>query len=322
MTQPVEYCFPPVPEGAVPYWRIALRGCSQLCFQTNELTALFFIAGVLVASPLAAAYLVVAALVTPLCGKLLGEKRAMLETGFYGLNPCLIALAFPFFYQTSWTNGAMWLVLLVIVLSTILLTRFCLALVPFPTMVVPFLITMWILNALAPHWEFLHPVEFGPSTQTPVHFAKAIFTGLGEGIFCVNVWSGILYLIGVVLSHWRHAFLAFCGSAIGASVALFHHAAGSDIDVGLYGFNGVLVAVSVFVFCGGSLRLSLFGAVLSTVLMTAMTPVLGANTLSAPFVLGTWIMMLLGWLELHWFNLPPEPAVPAEGEPTPADHPV
>lgn len=317
MTQPVDYLFPPVPDGTVPYWRVALRGCSQLCFQTNELTALFFFAGVLVVSPLTAAYLFVAALLTPLCGQLLGEKKSILETGFYGLNPCLIALALPFFYHTSWTAWPIWLVLIVIIVCTIMLTRLCVAWVPFPTMVVPFLITMWILNALAPQLEFLQPVKFGPSTATAVHPAKAVLTGLGEALFCVNVWTGLLYLTGILLSNWRHACLAFCGSAIGAAVASFHYAAGSDIDVGLYGFNGVLITVSVFLFCGGSLRLSLFGAVLATMLMTVLAPILGIGTLSAPFVLGTWIIMVLGWIERTWFNLPPDPSVASEVEPEP-----
>ena len=49
MKPPVDYIFPPVTTGLVPYWRLVLRGCSQLCFQSNELTGLFFLAAVLVA---------------------------------------------------------------------------------------------------------------------------------------------------------------------------------------------------------------------------------------------------------------------------------
>ena len=62
MKQPVDILFPPVAPDAVPYWRLVLRGCSQLCFQTNELTGLFFLAAVAVHSPIAAAYFLLAGL--------------------------------------------------------------------------------------------------------------------------------------------------------------------------------------------------------------------------------------------------------------------
>jgi urea transporter len=50
MKQPVDMVFPPVETGRVPFWRLALRGVSQTCFQSNELTGLFFLAAVLAAS--------------------------------------------------------------------------------------------------------------------------------------------------------------------------------------------------------------------------------------------------------------------------------
>ena len=41
MKDPVDYIFPRVTNGPLPYWRMVLRGCSQLCFQSNELTGFF-----------------------------------------------------------------------------------------------------------------------------------------------------------------------------------------------------------------------------------------------------------------------------------------
>ena len=79
-------------------------------------------------------------------------------------------------------------------------------------------------------------------------------------------------------------------------------AAGANL--GLYGFNGVLTAVSVFMFCGGKLRLSILGALLATILTPAVAG-FGVQTLSAPFVFTTWLMIGLGWIEDHWFALPP-----------------
>jgi urea transporter len=306
----VEWLFPPVEDGAVPYWRLSLRGISQLCFQTNELTALFFIAGVLIVSPLAAAYMIVAAAIAPLGGILLKEKRPVLEMGLYGFNPCLMGLSIPFFTETSWTNWPMWGFLIGTTLSTIIITKLCVKFVPFPTMAVPFLLTFWGARALLPELSFVQPIVFGPSSAAPVQLASAIFTGLGEAIFTVSILSGVLYLVGVLLSSWRHALMAFLGAVIGMLVAVYHHAFGSDINIGFYGFNGVLTAVSVFVFCGGQIRLSILGAIVATMLMDVV-PLFGLTTLSAPFVLSTWAMMALGWIQKTFIDEQPASGQPA-----------
>ena len=82
MKAPVDAIFPPVEAGQVPYWRLVLRGCSQLCFQTNELTGLFFLTAVLVASPIAAAYMLVAAIIAPGGRMLLGKRDRSSKRAF------------------------------------------------------------------------------------------------------------------------------------------------------------------------------------------------------------------------------------------------
>src|SRR6516165_5606672 len=318
MKAPVDAIFPPVEAGQVPYWRLVLRGCSQLCFQTNELTGLFFLTAVLIASPIAAAYMLVAAIIAPGGRMLLGQKGRVLETGLPGLNPCLIALSLPAFFHTAWTDVAMWVVLVVAVASTIVLTRLAVAFLPFPILVVPFLITFWALAALAPKLGVLQPIVFGPAEHTALQPFKAVLSGLGEAIFCANIWSGLLFLVGVLLSDWRHGLLAFAGAVIGTVVSYYHRAVvdPASINLGLYGFNGVLTAVSVFVFCGGKLRLAILGAILATMLMPAIVD-FGVIALSWPFVLTTWLMLGLGWVEDNWFDPPPAPASPASAAPEP-----
>jgi hypothetical protein len=64
--------------------------------------------------------------------------------------------------------------------------------------------------------------------------------------------------------------------------------------------------VSVFVFCGGKLRLAILGALPATILMRIAD--FGVQTLSAPFVFTTWLMLGLGWVEDNWFDVEPERA--------------
>src|SRR5690606_38684922 len=173
MREPVDYIFPPVTSGAVPFWRLVLRGCSQLCFQSNELTGAFFFVAALVASPIAFVYLLIAGIMAPAGRMMMGEREQVLATGLPGLNPCLIALALPAFFQTGWTNAGMWIVLFVCVAITIVLVRLCVAVLPFPRLALPFLLVFWALCAAAPELG-LWPVAFAASAATTFHALRPV----------------------------------------------------------------------------------------------------------------------------------------------------
>lgn len=302
MKPPVDYVFPPVTSGQLPYWRMVLRGISQMCFQSNELTGLFFLAAVLVASPISAAYLLVGGAMAPGGRMLLGERGPVLATGLPGLNPCLIALALPAFFETGWTNLGMWAVLVVCVAITIVLVRVCVATLPVPTLAFPFLIVFWALSALAPHLDVVRPISFASTAGATFEPIEAVLLSLGQALFSPAVLSGMLFATGVLLSNWRHGLLAIFGATIGTVVSYYYRDVDpGSADLGLYGFNGVLTAVAVFVVCGGKLRLSILGALIATMLMPAIAD-LGVQTLSAPFVFTTWLMLALGWIEDKWFD--------------------
>ena len=308
MKPPVDYLFPPVDPDAVPYWRLVLRGCSQLCFQTNELTGLFFLAAILVASPITAAYMLVAGIIAPGARMLLGHRGAILSTGLPGLNPSLIAISLPAFYETGWTNFGMWGVLLVCVVLTVVLVRVFLILLPFPILVLPFLLIFWGLWALEPYLDVLQPAAFSLNKTATFHPLGSIVTSLGEALFSPTLLSGILFFCGVLVSNVRHAIIALLGATIGSLVSYYYRDADpASVNIGLYGFNGVLAAVSAYVICGGKLRLAILGALVATILLPAIGS-LGVQSLSAPFALATWLLLILGWIDRRWFAVPAEDA--------------
>jgi urea transporter len=314
MKPPVDYVFPPVPAGSLPYWRRTLRGCSQLCFQSNELTGLFFLAAVLVTSPISAAYMLVAAALAPAGRMLLGDRGPVLETGLAGLNPCLIALSLPAFFQTGWTNFGMWGVLLVCVALAIVMVRVFIAIQPFPILVLPFLIIFWGLWVVEPHVGVLEPGGLGIVGGSKFEPIAAVLRSLGAAAFVPTVLTGLLFLCGILLSNWRHAVIALIGAAIGTMVSYYYnHVDTGSADLGEYGFNGVLAAVSVYLMCGEKLRLAILGALLATILTPAVAA-LGVPALGAPFVLATWLLLALGWVEVRWFGVAEGAQMPGEPE--------
>ena len=301
MTQLVDSILPQAIPGKLPYWRLVLRGCSQLCFQTNELTGLLFLAAVLVTSPLAAAYMFVAAVMAPGGRMLLGQKQT-LETGLPGINPCLIAISLPAFYHTGWDNFGMWGVLLCCVVAAIVLVRILVVVLPFPITALPFVTIFWILSALSPYLDVLRPVEFAAMQTADFHPVTAVVLSLGQALFSPTVLSGSLFLLGLLVSNWRHAVVAVLGAAIGTLVSFYYGGTGAaNADTGLYGFNGVLAAVAVYVICGERLQLSLLAALLATVLMPLFS-LLGLQALSAPFVISVWILLALDWIDNRGFR--------------------
>jgi len=303
--QPVDYLFAPREGGEnVPYYRLVLRGCSALCFQSNELTGLFFLAAVLVVSPIAAVYFLVAAAMAPGGRMLLGQRGAVLATGLPGLNPCLIALSLPAFFRTSWTNVGMWVVLVVCVAIAVVLVRLLVTICPFPILALPFVLIFWAVYALAPHLGVLHLIPPDISVATTLHPLTAVLSSLGEALFSPSVWSGLLFLAGVLVSNWRHAVIAVIGAAIGTTVSYYYrHLDPESVDLGLYGFNGVLAAVAVYALCGSKLRPAILGALIATIMTPAFAR-LGLQAVSAPFVFATWLVLALGWIDRRWFAPP------------------
>jgi len=273
--------------------------------QSNELTGLFFLAAVLVASPISFVYVLVAAILGPAGRMLLGKRGSALGTGLPGLNPCLIALSLPAFFLTGWTNVGMWLVLIACIAVAVLLVRLFLAILPFPILALPFLIIFWVLWAIEPHVSFLQPTEFHLAAYHTFHPVIAVLFSLSGAIFAASMWSGILFLIGLLLSNWRHGVVGFLGAVIGTMVAYYYsNVPPESVNLGFYGFNGVLTAVAVFALCGGRLRLSVLGALLATIFIPVIAA-FGVQTVSAPFVFTTWIMIWLGWVEDRWFGVQP-----------------
>ena len=92
-----------VEDGQVPFWRIVLRGCSQCCFQTNEVTGVIFLVAVLTYSWEQSLLMLMGAVIGAAVGLLLRGERALLELGLFGFNSCLMALALGNFFDRTRT---------------------------------------------------------------------------------------------------------------------------------------------------------------------------------------------------------------------------
>jgi urea transporter len=284
-------------DGAIPApIRTVSRGIAQIFFQENAVTGGLFTLGILVNSPLMAVGAVVGSAIGAATGRAAQFDEAEVSAGIYGFNSSLVGIATLFFFRPGVGSIALLVVGCVV---AAFLTRLMRRYIPFPTYTTPFIVTTWAVFflGLALGVARVEPpaVVEGASTPVVVPSIEAVFHGIGQVKFQGSIWAGLLFLVGIALSDWRHAAWVLAASIIATVLAFLFHAPREDIALGLYGYNATLTAVALFLW-KRSLIPPLLG-ILLTIPLTEYFPMLGLPTLTAPFVLATWMVLVFGWLE-------------------------
>lgn len=125
---------------------------------------------------------------------------------------------------------------------------------------------------------------------------KSILRGVGQVMFQCNALSGTLMLAGIACNSLLMCLFAMVGSAIGTCTAVALRYDAGRIRDGLYGFNAALVGIAVPCFMPihvGSVLLMVAACVLSALVTRLFERQRLVPTLTAPFVIITWAMLLL-----------------------------
>lgn len=152
-----------------------------------------------------------------------------------------------------------------------------------------------------------------------LRFIDTCLRGIGQVMLQNNSYTGLLFLLGIA---WNSPLLAgatVLGVTTSTLTAFMLGANKEEWRAGLFGFNGVLVAIALFYFLELSL-ISVFyvviAAAFSTFLLTALSLLLKPWRLpvfTAPFVLTTWIFILAG---ARFGRLPSTDQLPTAGLPS------
>lgn len=152
----------------------------------------------------------------------------------------------------------------------------------------------------APFISALPPVAAGAFAAVPA-LAEGIVRAFGQVFFCHGLASGLLVLAAVALASPVAALLGVMGALTTAlSGLLVGLSPWEEVISGTFGFNGVLVAIAVggifFAPTRRSVSLALAGAALTVpIAMVLLAPMagLGLSLFSLPFVLATWLVLVL-----------------------------
>lgn len=287
-------------------WLTGLRSLSQVIFINDSRSGALLLLAFLLSSPVMALLAVIGTAGANLGSRLLGLAPNLRRQGIHGFNGALVgcaatALAHP----DSLPEVGLWLSLVLLGggLSTWILERWRRR---FPhrgdpaPLTLPFCLVSWGLLALTNTLPLpLTEPATGGAPATPTALLQSLALGLphsfGQVFLCPGMASGLLVLLAVALASPLAATLGLGGALMAMLTALLQGAGTAAVGQGLWGYNGVLVAIALggifHVPCRRSLPLAALGAALTSPLLAlqqALLPALPPLTLS--FILITWIL--------------------------------
>jgi urea transporter len=297
---------------------VNLRGIGQVMFQDNPLSGLLFFVAIGWGSyasgvPQVAWGGLVGVLAATLMAYWLRVDEAALRSGLYGFNAYLVGLALATFMVPStmlWVYvvlGGAVSVVVMLAIANVMKTW------SVPALTAPFVLTAWLLlaatnlfygldgGALPPVGEI---VPIAPAAADPLNvggFVQGVFTSITQVFLKGYGPAALLLLAGLAVNSVSSAVFAVVGAVVGVVTAHLLGAESELVTAGLLGFNPVLTAIALgAVFYKPGVRVVIY-ALVATVLsvivqgtmMAALTP-FGIPTLTAAFVLVTWLFLLPG----------------------------
>lgn len=139
-----------------------------------------------------------------------------------------------------------------------------------------------------------------------LHFVDVCLRGAGQVMFQNSPLTGLFFFLGIFWGAYAAGMPAVAwgsvvGTIFGTATAYCLRAPRANINIGLHGYNGILVGCALPTFFAATPLLWAYivvGAIFSTVLMMAVTHMMRTWKVSAmtgPFVFTTWFLMLAAY---------------------------
>ena len=290
-------------------WLTGLRSLAQVIFINNPLSGAVLLLAFLLESPRLALLAVVGTIGANLASRALSLSRGLRHEGIHGFNGTLVGCAAAVLGRFgSPASPGLWFVL--VLLGSGATTLFMEAWGrrfhrrgSLPPLTLPFCLVSWALLALTGALPLMAPDPAAlPGPESLAGPLQALALGLprsfGQVFLCGKLSSGVLVLLATALASPLAAALGLLGALVAMAVALLQGASNAAVAQGLWGYNGVLVAIAI----GGifhaptrrSLLLAVGGAALSTPVSGGLMALLpGLPQLTLAFVVTTWALMLV-----------------------------
>lgn len=260
--------------------------------QRSAITGFLFVVGIGINSPImliGATLGVFSGLVT---AKFFQYDYDAIDSGLYGFNAALIGIAALSFFPA--TLFSFIIVILAGALSTAIMHFLSQKIATLPVYTTPFILSAWLLMVIMD--------TFAINTLPPTFTINAyghfyvVMRGVGQ-IMLQGFWlSGLMFVVGLFLYSYKVAAWAVIGSIGGMVTAYAFSFSENSVLMGLYGFNASLTVIALaerYTKPCSTKRWPIFLGIVISVLFTRAFNYVDISALTAPFVLASWLVILL-----------------------------
>lgn len=265
------------------------RGIGQVMFQNNAFSGLLMLIGIFLNSWEMGILALSGNIISTLTAYFSGYGRDDIKNGLYGFNGTLVGIAVGVFMELS--IGSLLLMAVASCIST-WISRFFNLQRSLPGFTAPFILSIWgLLGFYA--WimpDVLLVSDAVNDTTQRINYFQTLSFSIGQVMFQGNIWTGLFFLVGILVNSRTAAFYTVIGTLLPIPLAILLGIDADTLNMGLMGYNGVLCAIALedkswegLVWASCSILLS--------VILQIIGMNLGIATLTAPFVVSVWMIM-------------------------------
>ncbi len=82
-------------------------------------------------------------------------------------------------------------------------------------------------------------------TTQGINYFQVLSLGIGQVMFQGNIWTGLFFLIGILVNSRTAAFYTILGALLPLPLAILLGIDAETLNMGLMGYNGVLCAIAL-----------------------------------------------------------------------------
>ncbi len=273
--------------------KILFRGIGQVIFQNNALSGAIFLIGICFNSLTMGIFALAGSAIGTLAAYLLKYDGKDIRDGLYGFNGTLVGIAVPCFLPINIIS------VLIMVIGAGLSTWVAHIIGKqklLPGMTAPFVLVTWVillLAAIVPELQIGEKVaDIGESTFNPL---RAFSLGFGQIMLQGNtIITGLMFILAIGVNAPEMALRASLACVLSLPLAWLPFMDMELVNNGMFGYNAILAFIAVTdIVAMTSLRyLKAFAALLLSFIFQYAGLHFGITTLTAPFVLAVWVVVL------------------------------
>ena len=255
--------------------------------QNNVLTGLLFLAGIFYNSWLMGLGAIAGNIISTISAKFLKYSDEDIKNGLYGFNGTLVGIAIWFFYGFNFSTTIA--IIIGSVLSTVIMHAMK---AKIPAFTAPFVISTWVVMLSI---KLLNLIPFLLSSllqNNSLNLLSTVSMGVGQVMFQGNIITGILFFLAILVNSRTAAIYALYGSLLGGLFAILLTLPLAMVNIGLFGYNAVLCGIALGTKKWAGFILATLAILLSVLLNYGLDKI-GIITLTAPFVIATWVALMV-----------------------------